>query len=88
MIQDFLHFGWELCTGVFFVAYCDFAGFGQKIQSGDYTLTRAMTIGEIASSQASTATYYTLNGIQVAKPTQPGIYMMKTGETVRKVVIQ
>ena len=48
----------------------------------------AMTIGEIASSQTSTATYYTLNGIQVAKPTQPGIYMMKTGETVRKVVIQ
>ncbi len=48
----------------------------------------AMAIDEIASNPTSAATYYTLNGIQVAKPTQPGIYMVKTGETTRKVVIQ
>lgn len=48
----------------------------------------AMAIGEIANSPTSTATYYTLNGIQVAKPTQPGIYIVKTGEITRKVVIQ
>ena len=35
-------------SGTVFKYYCDFAGFGQKIQSGDYTLTRAMTMEEIA----------------------------------------
>ncbi len=31
-----------------FKYYCDFAGFGQKIQSGSYVLNRAMTMTEIA----------------------------------------
>lgn len=31
-----------------FKYYCDFKGMGQKIQAGDYVLTKAMTIGEIA----------------------------------------
>ncbi len=31
-----------------FKYYCDFAGMGQKIQAGDYTLTPAMTMREIA----------------------------------------
>ncbi len=31
-----------------FKYYCDFAGLGQKIQAGDYTMTRAMNIFEIA----------------------------------------
>ena len=31
-----------------FKYYADFMGFGQKIQAGEYTLTRGMTIGEIA----------------------------------------
>lgn len=33
-----------------FKYYCDFKGMGQKIQAGDYSLTRAMTIGEIANT--------------------------------------
>ena len=32
-----------------FKYYADFMGFGQKIQAGEYTLTRAMTIDEIAN---------------------------------------
>lgn len=32
-----------------FKYYCDFAGMGQKIQSGSYKLTRAMTMDEIAN---------------------------------------
>lgn len=32
-----------------FKYYCDFIGLGQKIQSGEYVLTRAMTIDEIAN---------------------------------------
>ncbi len=31
-----------------FKYYSDFMGFGQKIQAGEYTLSRSMTIGEIA----------------------------------------
>lgn len=31
-----------------FKYYCDFAGMGQKIQSGDYTLNRSMTMQQIA----------------------------------------
>ena len=31
-----------------FKYYCDFAGMGQKIQAGSYTLTRSMTMSEIA----------------------------------------
>ena len=31
-----------------FKYYCDFAGFGQKIQSGSYSLNRAMSMNEIA----------------------------------------
>ncbi|NLD34665.1 MAG: endolytic transglycosylase MltG [Clostridiales bacterium] len=31
-----------------FKYYADFLGFGQKIQAGEYTLSRAMTIGDIA----------------------------------------
>ena len=36
-------------SGTIFKYYCDFAGFGQKIQSGDYSLSRAMTMEEIAN---------------------------------------
>ncbi len=32
-----------------FKYYADFMGFGQKIQQGEYTLTRAMTLSEIAN---------------------------------------
>ena len=32
-----------------FKYYCDFIGLGQKIQAGEYQLTRAMTIDEIAN---------------------------------------
>ena len=39
-----------------FKYYCDFAGWGQKIQSGSYTLSPSMTMRQIASSRAATAT--------------------------------
>lgn len=35
-----------------FKYYADFAGYGQKIQAGEYTLRRNMTIGEIADQLA------------------------------------
>lgn len=35
-----------------FKYYADFAGFGQKIQAGEYKLRRSMTIGEIADQLA------------------------------------
>ncbi|MBR6027578.1 MAG: endolytic transglycosylase MltG [Clostridia bacterium] len=35
-------------SGTVFKYYCDFAGFGQKIQAGDYELNRAMTMNDIA----------------------------------------
>lgn len=35
-----------------FKYYADFAGFGQKIQAGEYSLSRSMTIGEIANQLA------------------------------------
>ena len=35
-----------------FKYYADFAGFGQKIQAGEYTLRRSMTISEIADQLA------------------------------------
>lgn len=34
----------------FFKYYADFSGFSQKIQSGEYTLTRAMTVREIVEN--------------------------------------
>ncbi len=35
-------------SSTFFKYYCDFAGLGQKIQAGDYLITRSMNVFEIA----------------------------------------
>ena len=45
----------------------------------------AMDIQEIDDNSQSLATYYTLDGIQVEKPTQSGIYIIKQGNQTRKI---
>ena len=44
---------------------------------------KELDIQDLTSSTQS-ATYYTLDGIQVDKPSQPGIYLIKQGNHTRK----
>ena len=44
----------------------------------------AMDIKDVANDAPSSVTYYTLDGIQVDKPTQSGIYLVKQGDQTRK----
>ena len=44
----------------------------------------AMDIEDIAEDAQSSTIYYTLDGIQVDKPTQSGIYLIKQGNHTRK----
>ncbi|MDO5022621.1 MAG: endolytic transglycosylase MltG [Eubacteriales bacterium] len=40
-------------SGTFFKYFADFSGFGQKIQAGEYTLKRSMTVNEILDRLSS-----------------------------------
>ena len=51
------------------------------IHGGD----EAMTIGEVANSTSSSVTFYTLDGVQIEQPTQPGIYIEKKDGTTKKI---
>ena len=52
-----------------FKYYCDFAGLGQKIQAGDYTIRRSMNIFEIARRTRTSLSGFTVIGLPCASVT-------------------
>ena len=47
--------------------------------------SEAMDIKDVANSTSSSVTFYTLDGVQIEQPTQPGIYIEKKNDTTKKI---
>ena len=47
--------------------------------------SEAMDIKDVANSTSSSVTFYTLDGVQIEQPTQPGIYIEKKNGTTKKI---
>lgn len=55
-----------------------------KFMGGD----ESSDIQYITNGTQSPTTYYTLDGVEVDKPTQPGIYLVKQGNHTRKFIVK